>query len=240
MATSWQGEGSGSRAARLFQRVGRALGFRGGNPPLVTLSLIGICVLVAIAELFFKNVGAALLFVPALAESQPYRFIASAFVHAGFWHLLFNMYALWLVGAVLEPAIGRVRFASIYLLSAVAGNVAVLLSADQLSESWITATVGASGAVFGVFGALFVLMHHFGTDSTSLLVVIVANLALGFLPGMNISWQSHVGGLIAGAVMMALMMARRQHISPRARRARDTAVIVGTAVVLCGLIWWGF
>ena len=221
------------------QRLARTLGFLPGKLPWVTLSLIAACVLVWVAEFFSQRVGASLLFVPVWAEAQPYRFLGSAFLHAGFWHLLFNMYALWLVGSALEPAVGRVRFAAIYTLSAVAGNVAVLLSADPLSQSWITPTVGASGAVFGVFGALFVLMRHFGADSTSLLVVILANLALGFIPGMNISWQSHVGGLVMGAVMMALMMTRRQYMAPRWRRWWDTLIVVGAALVLVGLIFWG-
>ena len=223
-----------------FRRLGAWLGVRPGKQPVVTLSLIAICVLVAFAELISQQVGAALIFAPTLGEIQPYRFLGSTFLHAGFWHLLFNMYALWLVGSALEPIIGRLRFFAIYLLSAVAGNIAVLLTADPSGQSWITPTVGASGAVFGVFGAFFLLVRHLGSDATSLLVVIVANLALGFVPGMNISWQSHVGGLVMGAALMGLMMVGRAQMSPPRRRWRDTAVIVVAAAVLVGLFFWGY
>lgn len=237
MSLSDEGSAPG-HARQSMERIARILGFRQGKLPWVTVTFIGLCVVVGIAERFSWRVGASLVFAPVIAEAQPYRFLGSAFLHAGFWHLLFNMYALWLVGSVLELAIGRVRFAAIYLVSAFAGNVAVLIAADPLSRSWSTATVGASGAVFGVFGALFVLMRHFGSDATSLLVVILANLALGFIPGMNISWQSHVGGLITGAVVMAAMAAHRKQSSPGVRKLRDSALLVVVVAVLIGLVVW--
>lgn len=225
-----------------FQRAARWLGFRPGKQPVATLGLIALCVLVAFAELISQRVGASLVFAPILGDVQPYRFLGSAFLHSGFWHLLFNMYALWLIGSALEPIIGRARFLAIYLLSAIAGNVAVLLTADPSGQSWIRATAGASGAVFGVFGALFLLVRHFGSDATSLLVVLVANLALGFIPGMNISWQSHVGGLVMGAALMGLMMTGRTQwrSGPTRWRWRDVLIIVLAIAVLVGLFFWGY
>jgi membrane associated rhomboid family serine protease len=181
-----------------------------------------------------------MVFAPLVGDAEPWRFLTSAFLHAGPWHLLLNMYALWLIGSALEPAIGRLRFLAIYLLSAVAGNVTVLLAADPLGQSWITATVGASGAVFGVFGALFVLYRHFGVDTTMILVTIGLNLVLTFMPGMNISWQSHLGGIIAGAAMMALMLPHRRDWTRHQRSVRDVAVIVGTAAVLLALVVWKY
>ncbi|MGO1590655.1 MAG: rhomboid family intramembrane serine protease [Ancrocorticia sp.] len=220
-------------------KLRRFLGIGDAHAP-VTLTLLGICVAVAVAELFSQRIGAALLYAPVLGEDQPYRFLGSAFLHSGFWHLVFNMYALWLVGSVLEPAIGHLRFLGIYILSAVGGNIAVLLTADPSGQSWITATVGTSGAVFGVFGALFILVRQFGTNTTSLIVVIVVNLLLGFVPGMNISWQSHVGGLVVGGLLMALMMIGRESLTPIRRRIRDIVVYVVAAGVLVGLYFWGY
>ncbi|MGO1636928.1 rhomboid family intramembrane serine protease [Ancrocorticia populi] len=217
----------------------RFLGIENVNAP-VTLCLIGVCVAVAIAEFLNQRIGAALVYAPVLGEDQPYRILGSAFLHAGFWHLVFNMYALWLVGSALEPAIGRIRFLGIYLLSAVAGNIAVLLTADPSGQSWITATVGASGAVFGVFGALFILVRHFGSNATSLIIVIVANLLLGFVPGMNISWQSHVGGLLIGGILMRLMTMGRESLTPTRRRIRDAVVFLVVASALVGLFFWGY
>ncbi|MFT3944113.1 MAG: rhomboid family intramembrane serine protease [Ancrocorticia sp.] len=224
----------------LLDRARQWLGVRPGKQPVVTLSLIAICVAVAFVELLTQKVVSTLIFAPILGYVEPYRFLGSTFLHAGFWHLLFNMYALWLVGSILEPILGRVRFLSIYVLSAVAGNIAVLLTADPSGQSWIRPTVGASGAVFGVFGALFVLKRHFGSDATSLLVIIMANLALGFIPGMNISWQSHVGGLVMGGALMALMSVAREGLTKRQRYARDTLVMLVAAGALVGLYFWGY
>ncbi|MDN6486070.1 MAG: rhomboid family intramembrane serine protease, partial [Ancrocorticia sp.] len=123
---------------------------------------------------------------------------------------------------------------------AVAGNIAVLLTADPSGQSWITATVGASGAVFGVFGALFILVRHFGSNATSLIIVIVANLLLGFVPGMNISWQSHVGGLLIGGILMRLMTMGRESLTPTRRRIRDAVVFLVVASALVGLFFWGY
>ena len=220
-------------------KLRRFLGLGDAHAP-VTLALIGICVAVSIAEVFNQGIGAALLYAPILGESQPYRILGSAFLHSGFWHLVFNMYALWLVGSALEPAIGRARFLGIYLLSAVTGNIAVLLTADPSGQSWITATVGASGAVFGVFGALFVLVRHFGSNATSLIAVIVVNLLLGFVPGMNISWQSHVGGLVMGGALMALMTVGREGLTMRQRIIRDTLTMLVAVGALTGLSYWGY
>lgn len=224
----------------LVNRVGRWLGVRPGKQPVVTLSLIAICVAVAFAELLTQKVVSTLVFAPVLGYVQPYRFLGSTFLHAGFWHLLFNMYALWLVGSILEPILGRVRFLSIYMLSAVAGNIAVLLTADPSGQSWYRLTVGASGAVFGVFGALFVLKRHFGADATSLLGIILANLALGFVPGMNISWQSHVGGLVMGGALIGLMSVGREGLTKRQRGARDTLTMLVAVGALAGLYFWGY
>ena len=131
-------------------------------------------------------------------------------------------------------------FLGIYLLSAVAGNIAVLLTADPSGQSWITATVGASGAVFGVFGALFILVRHFGSNATSLIIVIVANLLLGFVPGMNISWQSHVGGLLIGGILMRLMTMGRE--SPHAHSAAESAMpwCFRLWSALVRLFFWGY
>ena len=96
----------------LINRVGRWLGVRPGKQPVVTLSLIAICVAVAFVELLTQKVVSTLIFAPILGYVQPYRFLGSTLLHAGFWHLLFNMYALWLVGSILEPILGRVRVLS--------------------------------------------------------------------------------------------------------------------------------
>ena len=109
-------------------------------------------------------------------------------------HIAFNMYALWILGNALEPAFGRARYVALYLVSAFAGSVGVLLLSPL-----DTVVVGASGAVFGLFGALFVVQKKRGGDLRQIVVLLLINAAIGFIiPG--IAWQAHLGGLIAGAL----------------------------------------
>ncbi len=206
--------------------------------PWVTIVLIAINVLVYVAQLLSSGVQSTMIFAPVIGSLQPYRFLSSAFLHGGFWHIAFNMYALWLVGENLERMIGRWRFAVIYLFSAAGGNVFVLLVASPLAQSWVTGVVGASGAVFGLFGALFILVRKFGGKYTSLLVVIVLNLLLGFLPGSNISWQSHVGGLLVGCIAMAVTARRFRH--PRVKAFADGAAYLVIAVLLVTAVIWKY
>jgi membrane associated rhomboid family serine protease len=123
---------------------------------------------------------------------------------------------------VLERLIGHVRFLVLYLVSGFAGSVAVLLLAPDI------AVLGASGAIYGLIGAYFVITRHLGGRPTQILVVIALNLALGFfIP--NVAWQAHVGGLVAG-VAVALV-----YVSTR-RRAQRRVQILGVAGVVLALV----
>ncbi len=133
----------------------------------------------------------------------------AAFLHSPNFllHIAFNMYALWILGQSLEPALGRTRFLVLYLLSALGGSVGVLLLSNPFQS-----VVGASGAVFGLFGALFVIQRKRGGDVRQLLILIVVNGVLGFVvPG--IAWQAHLGGLLTGAAVAAVLA-----YVPRGRR----------------------
>ena len=149
--------------------------------PYVTITLIVVNVAVLLAQWLDARVGQVLIFAPGIAHEEPYRFISSTFMHAGFTHLLFNMYALWLIGSVLERMIGWWRFLGLYLLSAVAGNVMVLYTVST-DIDYYTGTVGASGAVFGIFAAMFVVLRRFGGSFTQMAVVIAINLSRGRAP----------------------------------------------------------
>ena len=128
-------------------------------------------------------------------------------------HIVFNMLALWMVGGqYLEPLLGRLRYAALYLISAIGGSVVFLLLAQpptgpvELDDlgSWGTAAVGASGAVFGLFGALLVLNRKLGRSSAGMYATIVINAVIGFVvPG--IAWQAHLGGLLTGAAVAAVI-----------------------------------
>lgn len=126
---------------------------------------------------------------------QPWRILTVVLTHAGFMHVFLNMLSLWMIGRSLEPLLGTGRFVATYLLSAAGGSAAVTLLAFD------SPVVGASGAVFGLFGALIVIGRHLGANMTGMLVVLGINLVLGFIPDSNVSWQAHVGGLAVGALV---------------------------------------
>jgi membrane associated rhomboid family serine protease len=179
--------------------------------PLATMTIIGICVAVFVLQLTVPGLDDRISFVPALAQSEPWRFLTSAFAHGGLTHIAFNMYALWVMGSYLEPMLGRARFVAIYLLSALGGSVMYLLLSTPPTPAdiatgdygmWWTGAVGASGAVFGLFGAFLVLQRRLGRSSAGMYVIIGINAVIGFvIPG--IAWQAHLGGLLTGAAVAA-------------------------------------
>jgi len=184
-----------------------------GGRPVVTQLIIGIAVAVWLAQNLSPTFSAALEFWPPAARSEPWRFLTSAFEHSPRQplHILFNMYALWVLGQYLEPLLGRLRFAILYLVSAIGGSVGYLwLTSPQLDAAsggyfW-TPVVGASGAVFGLFGALLVLNRHLGRSSSAIFGVLAINAVLGFVvPG--IAWQAHLGGLVTGLALAAAITA---------------------------------
>jgi membrane associated rhomboid family serine protease len=165
------------------------------------------------------------LFGPAVAAGDWWRPVTSGFVHAGFMHVGFNMFLLWLLGQIIEPAIGRIGFIALYFMSLLGGSFLVLvMSYDAL-------TVGASGAVFGLMGAAFVGMRARGIDpfSTGIGPLLVINLILTFVvPGISIG--GHIGGLVAGAIGGWLFF----EVAPRTQHghALITLVCGGAAVGL--------
>ncbi len=146
-------------------------------------------------------------FVPlrGVATGEWYRLVTSMFLHYGVIHLALNMFALWVVGGALEPLLGRLRFLALYLLSGLGGSVAVYLFAPK------TLTAGASGAVFGLFAAFYVLLHRMGRDTSMITGILVINLLLTLVVN-EISMEGHLGGLVTGAlVALGLAYAPRQH-----------------------------
>lgn len=151
------------------------------------------------------------LFGPFVAEGEWYRLLTSAFLHASILHIGFNMFALFFLGRILEPGIGTPRFVALYLASLFAGSLgALLLSPDAL-------TIGASGAVFGIFGATFVIARHRGVDNlaASIGVVLVLNLVIT-LGNPEISIGGHLGGLVGGVLCALFIVAgERGMLGPR-------------------------
>jgi membrane associated rhomboid family serine protease len=211
-----------ARVPRARTRYGGAA-IVGGRSDVVTKSIIGLNVAVFLLIIltggnssalldrtemigragFFQNIGPT----GGVADGQYWRLLTSTFVHVQLLHLLFNMIALWIFGPTLETLLGRVRFIALYLVSALAGSVAVYLFTPPQVP-----TIGASGAVFGLLGAALVIFYQRKMDISWLLMLLGFNLVYSFL-APNVSWQGHMGGLTAGLCMGAVFA-----YSPRDRR----------------------
>lgn len=194
------------KAGAKTQRVARTTlgGAVAGGGPVVTYALIGICVAVYLLQMVSSSFESDIVFVPAIGDREPWRFLTAAFAHAGIAHIAFNMIALWTIGQWLESQLGRWRFLAMYLLAALGGSVGYLLLSmppqpglGTYGGGWFTPTVGASGAVFGLFGAALVVGRRMGLNMQSLLAVVVLNGIIGFVIP-NIAWQAHLGGFVTG------------------------------------------
>jgi membrane associated rhomboid family serine protease len=201
----------GGRGAR---RPTTVFGGRPARAAVVTWTLIAVNVLLFLVELgkpSLANDWGLLGYinspsVQGVASGQWYRLITSAFLPpaggglggVGFFDILFNMWALWAVGPSLEQLLGRGRFITVYLLSALGGAVAFYL----IGPSNVYA-LGASGAIYGLFGAWFVVSRRLQLDTRGILVLIGINLAFSFFFRGAIAWQDHVGGLIVGMLITA-------------------------------------
>lgn len=208
--------------------------------PVVTYSIIALCVVIFAAQMVGSLLGddvvtEALLYAPAYSNPlygigfEPWRLLTSAFVHSTSLtfgilpiHILLNMYTLWIFGLALESLLGRGRYLALYLISAFAGSLGVMLIAAPNS-----AVVGASGAIFGLMGAFFVIQRHLGGNATQLLILVGLNLVIGFaIPG--IAWEAHVGGLIGGVIV--------GFIYTRTRNRSQRKVQIGSIAALCAVL----
>ena len=172
----------------------------------VTRRIIGLCVAVYVLG-GILNVG---LFNAANLGMSPihiagygqwYRLLTAAFLHGGILHIAFNMYALYALGPGLEHYLGGRRFIVLYLVAALGGGVA-----SYLFSPLNTLSVGASGAIFGLMAATFVVGRQLRADTSQMLLLIVVNVLIGFSPGID--WRAHLGGAIAGAVTVSAMTRR--------------------------------
>ena len=186
-----------------------AFGGAGSSDPIVTKVLIGINVAVFLwMGIAGGSFGSASGFVfeqgatygPLIQNGEWHRLVTGAFLHSGLFHLGMNMYLLWLLGKVLEPALGKVPFFLLYFVSLMGGALGVMLLSPN------SPTVGASGAVFGLMGAMVVLQLRAGQNpwQSGILTLVVLNLVITFaVPGISIG--GHLGGLIAGGLSASAM-----------------------------------
>ena len=233
-----EGRGTGHAPAASVPRT-IAGGAVAADPRLVTKILLGINLAVFLAvqvrpslvrDLYLIGTWPPAPFLPTqgVAEGEWYRLFTSMFTHQEIWHIAFNMLSLWWLGGPLEQALGRVRYLTLYLISGLAGGALTYLLA-----SGTTASLGASGAIFGLFGATAVLMRRLKYDMRPVIALLVINLIFTF-GWSNIAWQAHIGGLVAGVVIGYAMV----H-APRERRALvqyGTCALVLVAVAVMALL----
>jgi membrane associated rhomboid family serine protease len=181
-------------------------GFLGGSTPLTEEGAV-------IGALEYRN-GIRVPF--GVADGEVYRLLTSVFIHYGLLHLLVNMWALWVLGRNLEAALGPLRFGMLYLVSGLGGSVACYVFSPT------AASAGASGALFGLFAALFILLRQLGRDTSSIIPVLIINLVFSFVPGISLA--AHLGGLVTGGVLAVALA-----YPPRKIR---NAVVGGTVAAL--------
>ena len=215
-----------ARAPRQRSRVVRGIRRLGEDgAPAVTYSLMAITAFVFLLQFVTGDlVTRYLTYYPVLTAREPWTMITSMFVHGSFLHVTFNMLSLYIFGRALEPVIGRARFLTLYLLGGFGGSVAVLL----LNPS--SGVLGASGAIFGIFGAFFVIQRGLGGNSLQMVILLVINLGIGFIvPG--VSWQAHVGGLLVGGLVGFILMKTRAIRAQGRQKLLLAAVAVGLIAI---------
>ena len=197
--------------------------------PVVTYAMMVICILMYLATWVFPSLKSSLALVPLFLMSRPWTILTGAFLHGGLLHILFNMLSLYWVGRAIEPVLGWWRFLTVYLVSALGGSAFILAWCLIQPSEILVGTVGASGAVFGLFGAVFVLQRLGGADTTPILTLLGINLVYGFLAS-GISWQAHIGGAVAGVAatwVLARLARPRPGITEAAQNRRQLLVALG-------------
>ncbi|MDO9458234.1 rhomboid family intramembrane serine protease [Nocardioides sp.] len=187
VATGWQ-------SSRLIYRL--------------SLLPVGLCESVGDPDSYYRAdsaaqcalVGADGRWVAGVADGAYWQLVTSAFMHVELWHIAGNMLALFFLGPQVESVLGRARFLAVYLVAGLAGSAAAywLSSSDSYS-------LGASGAIYGLFGALGVLIQKVGGDLRQIGGLLVVNVVITFAVP-NISWQAHLGGLVGGALVTAIIV----------------------------------
>lgn len=231
MKAQRKAETPAQRRARQRWRGGAVTMAGRSGRPIVTYVLLAVTSLIGLLQLL-PGVGgiitnelafnAAFLY-PDLsgAPFEPWRMLTAVFAHGGFVHLALNMLALWMLGQILEPMLGRGRYIALYLISGFGGSVAMVVIAPG------TSTVGASGAIFGLMAALLIIGRHIGANVTGILVILAINFAFGFFVS-GIAWEAHLGGAIVGA-LIALIYTRTRR---REQRIWQIVLVAALTVVL--------
>jgi membrane associated rhomboid family serine protease len=204
---------------------------RAKKAPITSLLLV-INVLIWLGQIsplgyLFTN---QFFYAPLFTPFEPWRMITAGFVHdwSSPWHILLNSYAIWIFGVQLEPLLGKFRFFVLYMVSIFGGSVAVLWLSDPA-----TPVVGASGALFGLMGAFFVVIRTLGGNPTQIFLLIAVNFSMGlFVSG--ISWEGHLGGLVTGFAIASVYTSTRR---PNQKVAQVLGIVLIAAALVVLTLW---
>jgi membrane associated rhomboid family serine protease len=201
-----------------------------GTAGLVVKALVAVNVLVFLLQQGDPSVLPRFADNPLLvANGEYYRMLTAAFLHANLLHILFNMMGLFIFGSQVEAALGRVRFLALYLVAAFGGSLCSLYFSPARTYG-----VGASGAVFGLFGAYFVIARSRKVDTSQVVGLIVVNLVFGAIyPGIDN--YAHIGGLLAGGAL-AMAYTSAGSLRGTARLAAQAAAVVAIVVAMVVLM----
>lgn len=204
--------------------------------PVVTIAIMVVCCAVSLAQMVVPGLTNNLAFVPAYLLTDPWRVLTAAFTHQqitptspfSVLHLAFNMYWLWQLGGQLERIMGRLLYALLYVASIVGGSLAFALISGPFSvvggQAYLSSGVGASGAIFGLCGALLAIGKLSGQNIKPLLYFLAIATVMGFLIP-NVAWDAHLGGLVAGIGLGAVF-------AWRFRKGWSAGVAVGAFVAV--------
>lgn len=222
-------------AAAAIRQPTTVAGARLIDRPLVTYTLIAVNLAVFGLQLLVGINDLAVDFgmwpFGIAIDEQWWRLLTSAFLHGSFLHVAFNMYVLFVLGPALERILGHGRFVVLYVMAAAGGSVASYAFSDIR-----TVSVGASGAIFGLMGALIIAGRRLRADIRQVLILLAVNVVIGFLaPGID--WRAHLGGLLTGMMVAAVLV-----YTPAPMRSWRVAWqvigVVGVTVVLLVVMMW--
>ncbi len=203
-----------------------------GNTPMSPTVVVLVVVNVVVFLITRRNPAQSYLrfaMIPTLIhQGQWYRLVTAAFLHANIEHILFNMITLLVIGSPVEALVGRVRFGVIYLIAGIGGSVCSYLLSPASIEG-----IGASGAIFGLFGAYAVLARRHRFDTRLVVVLIVIELVISFAdPGID--WRAHIGGLVVGAAVTSGFSVARA--SPPVRRGTGELLVAGATLIVLSVL----
>lgn len=204
------------------------------RPLFVTYAIIGACVVMYGLQLAVPGLTQLLVDYTPFLYLEPWRMVSGGFLHDDTnilsLHLIMNMLSLWFLGRALEPVVGHWRFAAIFLVGVLGGTVGVALLGNPLVP-----TLGASGGVFAIGGALLVELRKDRQNLIAMAVILAINLVYGFSVGSGVSWEAHVGGLVTGIVLGFIYASGRKL---RVREAYHAVLTLVLLALLSGVSLW--